>query len=433
MKYFVKVENGPDAGLRREIPEEGLSVGRSSQNDLVLRDELLSRRHCRFTLQDGGPVVSDLATVNGTFVNGSQISADAVLKAGDRVAVGDTTLVVEAPEEPALGLQHSQEAAAGSQAEKKCEPLFPVSEPKKKTSLVLPVVVMSILAIVIAAAAKFFLAGADRSPDIAVREEQKDWPLEFSFVKVEGSGDNVFRYEMSMAADGTVSVSVDDLAQNRHLSKTSAAPVSDDARSELRRAFETSGFLSLQPLYEGTPRRNDWREVRISALFGASAATVAVRNRTEPDAIKVLRERLEAFGRNELGLWAFAFGRDKLLEMAEEEFARGERLWAERDVRRDNVHSALRAYRSCIEYLDSLEPKPPLFDQAVLKSETVENELEAIVSDLNWKADHGASVKDWTAAQQALRELLDVLPDRTDPRNKAALARLRDVESRLTK
>ncbi|MBQ7667287.1 MAG: FHA domain-containing protein, partial [Kiritimatiellae bacterium] len=66
MKYFVKVENGPSAGTKREIPAAGLSVGRSEKNDLVLDDGMLSRRHCRFTLQGAVPVVSDLATVNGT-------------------------------------------------------------------------------------------------------------------------------------------------------------------------------------------------------------------------------------------------------------------------------------------------------------------------------------------------------------------------------
>ena len=102
-------------------------------------------------------------------------------------------------------------------------------------------------------------------------------------------------------------------------------------------------------------------------------------------------------------------------------------------MRRDNVHSALRAYRSCIEYLDSLDPKPELHDRAVAGAEEVERALDDMVSDLNWKADHGASVKDWAAARQALRELLDVVPDRTDPRNKAAIVRLRDIESRLSK
>lgn len=436
MSYRIKVETGAEAGTLREIPPQGLSVGRSSANDLVLGDELLSRRHCRITLQSSGPVVSDLATVNGTAVNGENISGDVLLRPGDRICIGQTVLAVSGPDgsfepEPAAA---EPELFAGPDAG---APLFPepaaAEGPKKKSRLAASVAVLCAAIVLLAAAAKFVLLAPSRPAPLEPPRTEPDLPLEFSFVKTEGDGGNVFRYEMDMSSDGTVTVIVDDLAQDRHLRKTSPGPVSADARDELRRAFETSGFLALDPLYEGTPRQNTWRSVRISALYGSRAATVEVRNRTEPANVKALRERLEAFGRNELGLWAFAFGRDKLVEMAEAEFARGERLRAEREVRRENLHSALRAYRSCVEYLESLDPKPELHDLAVGKADETERELEAVVADLNWRADHAASTKDWAASAQALRELLDVIPDRTDERNKAALSRLRDAESRLSK
>ena len=444
MKYAVKVENGPDAGLVREIPPEGLSVGRSTQNDLVLKDGMLSRRHCRITLQTSGPVVSDLATVNGTSVNGVPISGDAALKPGDRISMGETVLsVVDAAASasapvppPAAASVSGPDGPAKRAAEAEPSvPLFPEPESReapRKSRFVAGVVACAAAAVLLAAAAKTFLLAPPSAPEPPAPPEL-DCPLEFSYVKLEGSGENVFRYEMDMARDGSVSVIVDDLAQDRHLRKTSPGPVSPEMREELRRAFESAGFLSLDPVYEGTPRRNTWRSVRISALYGSRAATVEVRNRAEPIQLKALRERLEDFGRNELGLWAFAFGRDKLLETAEAEFARATRLWAERDVRRDNLHSALRAYRSCAEYLESLEPKPELYDEAVSRAEEAERALDAVVADLNWKADHGASVKEWESARQALRELLEYVPDRTDPRNQAALSRLRDVESRLAR
>ena len=460
MKYAVQVENGPDAGLVREIPPEGLSIGRSAQNDLVLKDGMLSRRHCRITLQEGGPVVSDLATVNGTFVNGAQISADAALRPGDRIVVGETTLSIvdpsaapasapapaavspapapaaaPAPAPVAAAAEAPSQAAPSPALEEPAVSLFPgpeSREPPRRSRFVAGVVACATAAVLLAAAAKVFLFAPPAAPDPPPPPEL-DCPLEFSLVKLEGSGENVFRYEMDMSRDGTVVVLVDDLAEDRHLRKASPGPVSPEMREELRRAFETAGFLSLDPLYEGAPRRNTWRSVRISALYGARAATVEVRNRAEPVQLKALRERLEDFGRNELGLWAFAFGRDKLLEMAEAEAARASRLWAERDVRRDNLHSAVRAYRSCAEYLESLEPKPELYDEAVSRAEEAERALDAVVSDLNWKADHGASVKEWESARQALREILEYVPDRTDPRNKAALSRLRDVESRLAR
>ena len=60
--YKLRIEKGPEEGKTLPLPEDGLSLGRSSQNDVAIRDEMLSRRHCRFYFEDGVPVVADLAT-----------------------------------------------------------------------------------------------------------------------------------------------------------------------------------------------------------------------------------------------------------------------------------------------------------------------------------------------------------------------------------
>ena len=59
------------------------------------------------------------------------------------------------------------------------------------------------------------------------------------------------------------------------------------------------------------------------------------------------------------------------------------------------------------------------------------NLLNEILDDLNWQADHGTNTRDWLAAQEALRTLLEYIPDRADDRYRAAEKRLLDVESRL--
>ena len=88
--FKLRVEKGADAGAVHDIPPEGLSVGRSSKNDLVFPDELLSRRHCRLWIEDGSLFIADLATVNGTQVNGSNITESAALAPGDVVTIGAT-------------------------------------------------------------------------------------------------------------------------------------------------------------------------------------------------------------------------------------------------------------------------------------------------------------------------------------------------------
>ena len=90
--YKLRIEKGPEEGKTLPIPEDGLALGRSSQNDVAIRDEMLSRRHCRFWFEDGAPFVADLATVNGTQVNGVSIQEATRLKPGDAVAIGVSVL-----------------------------------------------------------------------------------------------------------------------------------------------------------------------------------------------------------------------------------------------------------------------------------------------------------------------------------------------------
>jgi pSer/pThr/pTyr-binding forkhead associated (FHA) protein len=68
-------------------------VGRSSELDMVLVEEMVSRKHAVFRLESGVLTVQDLGSTNGTFVNGERIDK-AVLREGDRVLVGTSILRV---------------------------------------------------------------------------------------------------------------------------------------------------------------------------------------------------------------------------------------------------------------------------------------------------------------------------------------------------
>lgn len=68
-------------------------VGRSSDLDMVLVEEMVSRRHARIQLQNGQISIDDLNSTNGTFVNGERVT-HAELQEGDRVLIGSNILKV---------------------------------------------------------------------------------------------------------------------------------------------------------------------------------------------------------------------------------------------------------------------------------------------------------------------------------------------------
>jgi pSer/pThr/pTyr-binding forkhead associated (FHA) protein len=88
-RLSLEIVEGADAGRRVELVAP-LTVGRTADADLVLADELVSRRHARVGQQGAGAVVEDLGSRNGTFVNGNQIHGPTRLVPGDQLQLGVT-------------------------------------------------------------------------------------------------------------------------------------------------------------------------------------------------------------------------------------------------------------------------------------------------------------------------------------------------------
>ncbi|WP_437313515.1 sigma 54-interacting transcriptional regulator [Sorangium sp. So ce385] len=107
MPYLVVREPGQ---VSYSVPlRDGLRLGRSEQNDVVLDDHQVSRFHARFTRSEQGWLVEDLGSTHGTLVNTVRITTHA-LKAGDRIQVGNILLAFRDDEEPEL--VHQQATAA---------------------------------------------------------------------------------------------------------------------------------------------------------------------------------------------------------------------------------------------------------------------------------------------------------------------------------
>lgn len=87
---------GPRVVFRgREFPlHEGRNViGRDADNDVSVDDGTVSRKHAVITIGPDGTTVEDLASKNGTFVEGSKIAGPVVLVDGQTIVVGDARLV----------------------------------------------------------------------------------------------------------------------------------------------------------------------------------------------------------------------------------------------------------------------------------------------------------------------------------------------------
>jgi len=111
LKFISGKYQGGEFPLRanREIV-----IGRSSDLDMVLVEDMVSRKHAKIVTSDTNVVIQDLGSTNGTFVNGEKVKK-ARLKEGDRILIGTSILklVVKAAEASA-----ADEAAAKSALER---------------------------------------------------------------------------------------------------------------------------------------------------------------------------------------------------------------------------------------------------------------------------------------------------------------------------
>ncbi|OEU89517.1 FHA domain-containing protein [Streptomyces oceani] len=91
---LLVVRRGPNSGSRFLLDKELTTAGRHPEGDIFLDDVTVSRRHVEFRRGgDGGFSVSDVGSLNGTYVNRERIETGVPLANGDEVQIGKFRVV----------------------------------------------------------------------------------------------------------------------------------------------------------------------------------------------------------------------------------------------------------------------------------------------------------------------------------------------------
>lgn len=80
---------GPSPGKIFSLTKNEIVLGRDIDNEIVINDAEISRRHTRLLIQEGGYIVEDLGSTNGTFVNGQKITGPHVLEPNQTIRMGE--------------------------------------------------------------------------------------------------------------------------------------------------------------------------------------------------------------------------------------------------------------------------------------------------------------------------------------------------------
>ena len=431
--------SGAGAGRRCAVPETGLRIGRASSNDLCIPDEELSRNHCLIEFTAEGPRIVDLASANGTYVNGAAVKSDPfALHAGDVIEIGETRLrVVDAAAEanPAtvdLGLG-PQEPDAGAS-----EDAPPRRPGGRRTPLAR--VLFGLLGLFVLTGLGFVCLFPFEREEKTSEARAGQLPLAGAqngffalyYENVEADGMHIFRYQMTIGPDAVLRVVSDDVpGENRHVDKS--AKLSPEDLAHVDAIFKAASWSELDAVYSGVAvsEANEMKSRRVRVVRDGSVKDVLVENVPEPAAFTVVREALETFSRNELGIWAIQYSREKLVELSLASEETGDMKWEERDVEYGNLGAAIKAYKESLFYLETVDPKPPHFAGVKTKLERAESELDGHYREQRFLANKAINLGDWPEARAQLRVLCDLIPDKDDPRHKEANAKLIEIDGRL--
>jgi hypothetical protein len=88
--------SGKYQGGEFPLPEDGeIVIGRSSELEMVLVEDMVSRRHAKISVEGGDIFLEDLGSTNGSFVNGEKITRTKLAE-GDRILIGTSIIKVVA-------------------------------------------------------------------------------------------------------------------------------------------------------------------------------------------------------------------------------------------------------------------------------------------------------------------------------------------------
>lgn len=452
------IVTGPEAGRQRDVPPAGATLGRSRVADIHLEDGLLSRLHCRFFYAPA-PSVQDLGSSNGTLLNGVALGGEPqALREGDVVSVGDTAIRVSVlgesapppappatPEQAAPPLFPAAPSPAG-QAPAPTPPEGPIdlglgpkgeeAEGARKRSPLVGLMLALVAVLVVTLGAGLFFAygqeSAQTKPSVRPLANASAQPFEFCYERLAVDAQKLFRYTLSYSDSGELRLAIDDLGDaDRSFSK--AKKLSPQATEALRRELLDANYARIGELF---PERSadgvTLRRKRLTIVFGTEVWARTAEN-VANKAFDALCERLETFGRNELGAHATQYSVGELRTMGEEQLALARRYWEQRDLGDEKLWLCVSAYRRGLSALETLNPKPAFAEDLTAGLRQAEALLTERYEAESFAIDQAMNVQRYEVAAEHLRRILRMIPDREDERNAHATEKLLSVENRFLK
>jgi pSer/pThr/pTyr-binding forkhead associated (FHA) protein len=416
MAFKLSIEQGKGRGKAFDFDAEQITIGRTEENDVVLYEQGVSRRHARISRSEGRYYVEDLESANGTLLNGNKIQKEE-LNDGDRIGIGEVVFRYGAEEQASAGegstriVSISKEDRAKPRPKTTASPTtqnraLPAGTPRPdalggaldRRYVVIFVAVALILAIAWAAL---------NGPHTKVTDRQQ-CPSTLDLADVKGL---VF---------GTSSESV-------------CTPAGNEIRFGFNSAPRTKYIFSYSAFYTDTgevevllndkhlrqsPLSSTRRSKRDEVVIDESAI------KSGPNIITFKSKKSGEWGIERLDLIPVPIDQASR-EQGGQHLSQGVDLYQQKNVAASNLYAAFVELRQARKYLEGLpDPKPPEYLEAKEQAIKVEEELDQLCSQRMWGAKRFQTYKKFEAAADQYKYLVAAFPGDEHPCRAEALAQL---------
>jgi len=113
MTLMLKFISGKYKGGEFPLDKDVIVIGRHSDLDMQLAEDMVSRRHAKLTISGNNVILEDMGSTNGTFVNGNRIKK-VKLKLNDRILIGTSIAKLVDTEDTGQNMQDAARSASNA-------------------------------------------------------------------------------------------------------------------------------------------------------------------------------------------------------------------------------------------------------------------------------------------------------------------------------
>jgi len=397
---FLIVLEGIDKGM--EYPIEGeVTIGRTSDNVIVLKDRGVSRRHAVIREEGGVYTLEDLNSSNGTRLNGRRITMLEVLQDGDRIGIGEAVLLFVWPEGKSSEGETTIPGLLGRKREEREKIAL-----SKRGKLIIAITSIFIIVLI----AGYIIKSKIKLPP----PDYSNYPVEYSdsedfFLTAFGYGNNDRTHPDRV-------IILFQYIKGRVTLHYSAWQTDKAKEVEIRLNGHHIGYVPLTTTY----RYDIQLELPRKLLKPSQKNELIFDNLLNPpkkDSWEIAHIRIE---------------QSPLLpadpEKAMREYQIAMSLYRDRNVDPGNLYKAQKHFMMVRDLLEQAEKKPQIYYDAISMIDKIGIELQKIYDEGFFSAERAYRYGDIEKAKYYLKQTLKYFPSRRDIRHKQIVEYLKNLE-----